>query len=254
MKNNNKFRQQYFSVSRPLLSLSLAFLLLFLCLPGAAGAFAVNGSYAVTAGSQLQLPHAAELTWNLSPAAGIDSGTMDASGLYTAPSRVPPAGNIEAVGTAADGTAVRASINIVPTQADGSFAEIGLTSFPVENSLIGDLNGDGIDDLWLNGPYLNYSGISVRFGQGDGTFGAIVNYPADLVFWGLSFRKSVLADMDRDGLADIVSLSDDNLLFFCTKKLGEIKAFSILSYFCTFCKEFDTTSGKRFNRKLVYFF
>ena len=54
------------------------------------------------------------------------------------------------------GYSVKAGINTVPSQADGSFASIGLTPFPVANSL---------------------KGTSVRFGQGDGTFGSIINYP-----------------------------------------------------------------------------
>lgn len=75
------------------------------------------------------------------------------------------------------------------------------TSFHGYDVAVGDLNGDGINDLAVPNPWSN-NAIAVELGNGDGTFGAVTNFalPAGSVPYGIA-----LADVNGDGLKDILT-------------------------------------------------
>jgi hypothetical protein len=91
---------------------------------------------------------------------------------------------------------------------------------------VGDLNGDGIDDIAVADFYLNpsvtpnSSTVDIYFGKGDGTFTA-----GPLLSIGATFgpQFAVLGDFNNDGCLDVLAESyanNDILLFLNTKTAG----------------------------------
>lgn len=80
-----------------------------------------------------------------------------------------------------------------------------LSNYLVANVAVGDINGDGKQDLVLSaeeveGSTIATGGILTLTGNGDGTFNAPTMLAAGNFFWGLQ-----LADMNNDGNPDIVA-------------------------------------------------
>ncbi len=93
-----------------------------------------------------------------------------------------------------DGTAVAASPKVPTFFARNDYAEGSLTN---NYAQVGDVNGDGIRDLVT----LGNSGLTVWFGNGDGTFRfgrSSSSVPA------VEATTFVLADLNRDGKLDVV--------------------------------------------------
>lgn len=66
---------------------------------------------------------------------------------------------------------------------------------------IADVDGDGkLDLVYTNA---NYSTVGILFGKGDGTFYDPMEFPSGGYSWGLS-----IADMNRDGAPDVVTVGD----------------------------------------------
>lgn len=79
-----------------------------------------------------------------------------------------------------------------------TIAQNGSVGSPVDGLALGDLNLDGALDLVVACP--NLSGILVKLGAGDGTFG-----PAVVVPLGTGYRHIVTADFNRDGRVDVAA-------------------------------------------------
>jgi len=113
---------------------------------------------------------------------------------------------------------------------DGTFntypsplAAIGLSISPNiwSNILSGDFNGDGIPDIAysLTGlPATSAISVSIQYGKGDGTFGAVTGinpFVAGLPVNNNLFGESAVGDFNGDGVADIANIDaayDDTLL------------------------------------------
>ena len=80
---------------------------------------------------------------------------------------------------------------------DGTFTLLPALPNPV--NLVADFNGDGKPDLFVTLGALGSQQTGVQLGNGDGTFGPVVNVPAK----GL-LSPSLAADMNGDGRLDLV--------------------------------------------------
>jgi RHS repeat-associated protein len=83
-----------------------------------------------------------------------------------------------------------------------------------------DVNGDGLDDVVR----MSDSGIVSYLGHGDGTFeaGASTPYP-----WGsgtIAYDKLLLCDLNRDGLMDLVRVSDGDVQWYRGLVGGQLSA------------------------------
>ena len=105
----------------------------------------------------------------------------------------------------------------------GTLAAVGLTISPNvwSNILSGDFNGDGIPDIAysLTGlPATSAISVSIQYGNGDGTFGAVTGINpivAGLPANNNLFGESTVGDFNGDGIADIANIDenyDDTLL------------------------------------------
>ncbi len=87
---------------------------------------------------------------------------------------------------------------------DGTFRQAGVLAAAACNGslILADLNGDGHADIYDSGTY-------IWFGNGDGTFGGPVSYPASLPFYSSSGLPAapVIADFNGDGLPDLAAVS-----------------------------------------------
>lgn len=72
------------------------------------------------------------------------------------------------------------------------------------SSIIGDFNGDGIQDLAvINGSSGNSNTVAILFGNGDGTFDAAVNFPLDGVVNNRTTLRMAVGDFNGDGIDDL---------------------------------------------------
>lgn len=100
------------------------------------------------------------------------------------------------------------SISVFLGNGDGTFQAAAQTNTPSNADdplVVGDLNGDGKDDLIMVHPGEPAS-IDVLISHGDGTFAAPVNYPVTDV----SLVGGVLTDINDDGKLDVLVIDDDN--------------------------------------------
>ncbi|NDC39574.1 MAG: hypothetical protein EBZ48_16300, partial [Proteobacteria bacterium] len=106
------------------------------------------------------------------------------------------------VGTASDG---RSTIRL--GRGDGSFGSA--VSYSIANSygssvVLGDLNSDGLLDLIATGTNDGLGGqVSIRLGQGNGSFGTQVTYAIDGELLN-AFRPITIGDLNGDGFLDLV--------------------------------------------------
>ncbi|MCO6431139.1 MAG: VCBS repeat-containing protein [Deltaproteobacteria bacterium] len=87
---------------------------------------------------------------------------------------------------------------------DGTFKTgpaYAMTSSHSQDVELEDLNGDGIPDLIAAGNGGGAGRVAIRFGRGDGTFGAVTSYSMDLG----STRALDIKDLNGDGILDLVS-------------------------------------------------
>jgi hypothetical protein len=103
------------------------------------------------------------------------------------------------------------SVSVLLGNGDGTFQSA--VSYPANypsSISVGDFNGDGAADLAVTN---TLGGIGVLLGNGDGTFRAVVSYKVGSAAFGRDFccRGVVVGDFNRDGIADLVSLSGDGV-------------------------------------------
>jgi len=115
-------------------------------------------------------------------------------------------GNIDLIGAGPTGTG--GAINVRLGNGNGTFKaestySMGNSSSVEQSVTTGDLNGDGILDV-LSVGYSGGSGIlTVRLGNGNGTFQGRQTYTV-----GLNTFGAELADLNRDGVLDVVTAQD----------------------------------------------
>jgi FG-GAP-like repeat len=93
-------------------------------------------------------------------------------------------------------------LSVLLGNGDGTFQ--APVSYPVgfepTDVLVGDVNGDGAQDLVVYDKELNFQGnVGILYGNGDGTFQDAVNYS----FPGYTTSAVALADVNGDGLLDL---------------------------------------------------
>ena len=85
------------------------------------------------------------------------------------------------------------TFTVLPPFASGPISQIFVNG-------IADLNGDGKPDLFVDQQFGRSQQTGLLLGNGDGTFGSLINVPAN----GMIPANSVFTDMNGDGLPDIV--------------------------------------------------
>jgi hypothetical protein len=103
------------------------------------------------------------------------------------------------------------NLGVLLNNGDGTFGSYVLYSTdPDPTSVaVGDVNGDGIPDLVIGTEY--GTAVDVLPGKGDGTFGTMSSYT--FVSSAYTARGNIgvaLADLDADGILDLVSVVDDS--------------------------------------------
>jgi hypothetical protein len=101
-------------------------------------------------------------------------------------------------------------VNVLLNKGDGTFpSQVTYQSGGVLASsvIVGDVNGDGkldavVANLYFSGGIFSYGSVSILLGNGDGTFGTAVVYPA-----GPSPASVAMGDFNGDGTPDLVVAS-----------------------------------------------
>jgi len=113
---------------------------------------------------------------------------------------------------------------------NGTFG--GSVSFQMDQAnsddlAFGDLNGDGLQDIVSTGANNANSGtVTIRFGNGDGSFRASASYQVQSDFTDMV----ALADLNNDGVLDVLSAGSseiDTLLGNATSGIGMVLPFSL---------------------------
>jgi hypothetical protein len=101
-------------------------------------------------------------------------------------------------------------ISVVLSNGNGTFQSAQLTSTignPNDPIFVGDVNGDGKDDILQVHPGLTPSTVDVLLSNGDGTFTAGTNSQLST----FSLSGGILADVNGDGKLDIVTVDSEAL-------------------------------------------
>lgn len=101
-------------------------------------------------------------------------------------------------------------ISVVLSNGDGTFQAPRLTATPGNTDdpiVVGDVNGDGKDDILEVHASASPSSVDVLLSNGDGTFAAGDN----VQIAGASLRGGVAMDVNGDGKLDILTITSDNL-------------------------------------------
>lgn len=114
-------------------------------------------------------------------------------------------------------------VSVAFNRKDGTFATpVGYVVGTVPNDLggfaVGDMNGDGYPDLVL--AYQVSKTVAILLNKKDGTFAAALTYPAGTTTPG--YIK--LGDMNRDGHADVITGSNNEVAVLLNKKDGTLAA------------------------------
>src|SRR5262245_437689 len=97
-------------------------------------------------------------------------------------------------------TKVRLALELLDHRAVPAFVSAGASPFAGELLKVGDVNNGGGADVVSNGPG---AAVSVRLGNGDGSFGAAQSSIASVS--GTSPTRVVVGDINRDGNLDVVT-------------------------------------------------
>ena len=163
----------------------------------------------VLAGGNIQFTASEEVVWSVEGAGGVDTGTITADGLYTAPLDVPLSGYVRVQATSvATGIVVVARVWIASATADGTFTPVASTSVQTDwtNEVIWDLDGDGLVDLWHNETNLLTGRTAYLFhkGLGDGLFAAPISSGGPM---GNDSFPVLVGDLNNDGIPDLVRVA-----------------------------------------------
>ncbi len=188
-------------------------------LDGAASSLTISQSENVVhSGDTLQFTASKAVEWSVRQVPGVDVGSIDANGLYTAPDRVPPSGKVCIYAESlSDHERVMALVEVCPEASDSVFVE-GM-SLPVPSGVntshgtykLEDIGGDGITDLWISGDHRSVDGLSYYTGQGDGTFELSMQLEKYMLSSDVSYpEKSWIEELTGDEYPDMVVMRDND--------------------------------------------
>ena len=144
-----------------------------------------------------------------------DIGPIGSSTLAVTLGDINNDGNLDLItaGWASDGGGVQGQASVRLGRGDGTFGS--RTTFATETGIpasanqslavtLGDINGDGRLDLITTGQADGQGQVSIRLGNGDGSFGSKTTYASETGSSGSSAALA-LGDINQDGILDLIT-------------------------------------------------
>jgi hypothetical protein len=150
------------------------------------------------------------VSWIIEAEPGIEQGSIDSGGVYTAPERVPANGKVIIRAQSEATGEMSYAVLYIASAADGSFQFVSTIARDHSVTLL-DADGDGLADMISVFPNALTDHHFYK-GNGNGTFGQAANLLTDVGYLGEGPLYS--ADLDKNGRTDLIGFSS-NTIYVC---------------------------------------